>query len=71
MSRDIVDLNKEIERIVAERRSRLRRYVRAKQHRTKLKGVAKKLDEARGNYLASRSAKSGLAHIDERCVRPL
>ena len=50
MHRDIAELNKEIEGIVATRKSRLRRYVRAKQHRAKLEGVAKKLDEARGNY---------------------
>ena len=48
--RDIAELNKEIEDIVAERKSRLKRYVSAKQHRAKLEGVAKKLDEARGNY---------------------
>ena len=50
MCRDIAELNKEIEGIVAERKSRLKRYVSAKQHRAKLEGVAKKLDEARGNY---------------------
>ena len=44
------DQNKEIEDIVAARKSRLRRYVSAKQHRAKLEGVAKKLEEARGNY---------------------
>ena len=48
--RDIAELNKEIEDIVAERKSRLKRYVSAKQHRAKLEGVAKKLDEVRGNY---------------------
>ena len=48
--RDIAELNKEIEDIVAERKSRLKRYVSAKQHRAKLEGVAKRLDEARGNY---------------------
>ena len=50
MNRDIAELNKEIEEIVAARKSRLRRYVSAKQHRAKLEGVAKKLEEARGNY---------------------
>ena len=50
MYRDIAELNKEIEEIVAARKSRLRRYVSAKQHRAKLDGVAKKLEEARENY---------------------
>ena len=54
MRRDITELNKEIEGIVAQRKSRLRRYVSAKQHRAKLEGVAKKLDEARGNYTVRR-----------------
>ena len=55
MCRDITELNQEIEGIVAERKSRLRRYVSAKQHRAKLEGVAKKLDEARGNYTVRHS----------------
>ena len=38
--------------IVAQRKSRLRRYVSAKRHCKRLQGVAKKLDDARGNYLA-------------------
>ena len=50
MYSDIEELKKEIEEIVAARKSRLRRYVSAKQHRAKLEGVAKKLEEARGNY---------------------
>ena len=50
MNRDIAGLNKEIEEIVTARKSRLRRYVSAKQHRAKLEGVAKRLEEARGNY---------------------
>ena len=54
--RDIAELNKEIEEIVAERKSRLRRYVSAKQHRAKLEGVAKKLEEARGNYTVRSNA---------------
>ena len=49
-SRDIAKLNAAVEEIVAERKSRLRRYVSAKQHSAKLEGIAKKLDEARGNY---------------------
>ena len=54
MYRDVEELKKEIEEIVAARKSRLRRYVSAKQHRAKLEGVAKKLDEARGNYTVRR-----------------
>ena len=48
--RDITKLNDAVEGIVAERKSRLRRYVSAKQHCKKLQTVARKLDEARGNY---------------------
>ena len=36
---------------MAERKSRLKRYVSAKKHCKRLKGIAKKLDDARGNYL--------------------
>ena len=50
MRRDITKLNDAVEGIVAERKSRLRRYVSAKQHCKKLQTVARKLDEARGNY---------------------
>ena len=53
MYRDIEELNKDIEEIVAARGSRLRRYVSAKQHSAKLESVAKKLEEARGNYTVS------------------
>ena len=49
-------LNKEIEEIIAERKSRLKRYVSAKQHRSKLEGIAKKLDEVRGNYMVRHSS---------------
>ena len=52
-SRDIAKLNEAVEEIVAERKSRLRRYVSAKQHCKKLQIVAKKLEEARGNYTVS------------------
>ena len=51
-----MELNEEIEEIVAERKSRLRRYVSAKQHRAKLDGIAKKLDEVRGNYMVRHSS---------------
>ncbi|VDC05453.1 unnamed protein product [Peniophora sp. CBMAI 1063] len=53
LARDINKLNGAVEEIVAERKSRLRRYVSAKKHQRKLEGVARKLDEARGNYTAA------------------
>ena len=49
--RDVQKLNETVMNIVAERKSRLKRYVRAKVHYKRLQGVAKKLDDARGNYL--------------------
>ena len=51
--RDINKLNGAVEGIVVERKRRLKRYVSAKQYRKKLEGIAKRLDEARGNYTVS------------------
>ena len=66
--RDIDKLNGAMEGIVAERKSRLRRYVSAKQHRKKLEGIARKLDEARGNYTVSHiTIYSGTAIDDGLC----
>lgn len=66
--RDITKLNEAIEEVVAERKSRLRRYVSAKQHRKKLEGVARKLDEARGNYTVSQFKRMPLQPDDADLV---
>ncbi|KZV68399.1 hypothetical protein PENSPDRAFT_17573 [Peniophora sp. CONT] len=48
--RDIAALNKDLEDIVAERKSRFKRYFSARRHREELQDVVWQLDNARANY---------------------
>ncbi|KZV69412.1 hypothetical protein PENSPDRAFT_686392 [Peniophora sp. CONT] len=51
LSVDIAALNKELENIVGERKSRLRRFFAAKRHREELRDVVTQLEAARMDYL--------------------
>ncbi|KZV64257.1 hypothetical protein PENSPDRAFT_757409 [Peniophora sp. CONT] len=50
LAEDIAGLNKDLEEIVAERKSRFRRFFSAKRHRAELQDVVTQLETARANY---------------------
>ena len=51
--RDIQSLNKDLEVIIEERKSRFKRFFSAKRHRAELQDVVTQLETARANYTAS------------------
>ena len=53
-SRDIAALSEGVQDIVAERKSRFKRFFSAKRHRNELQDVMNQLDMARTNYTVSR-----------------
>ncbi|KZV68414.1 hypothetical protein PENSPDRAFT_18116 [Peniophora sp. CONT] len=50
LAKDIVDLNEDLKEIVAERKSRFKRYFSAKRHRAELQDVVTQLETARADY---------------------
>ena len=54
--RDIQTLNKDLEGIVEERKSRFKKFFSAKRNRAELQDVVTQLETARANYTVSKSA---------------
>ena len=51
MSRDIAALSEGVQAIVAERKSRFKRFIRAKHHREELQDIITQLEAAKTDYM--------------------